>query len=99
VLHSFATGGDGELPYSGLVIDSERNLYGTTNVGGSNCGIVFEITPAGTETVLHDFGGAVHGDGCMPFSGLVLAGKPHSLYGTTFGGGTSNRGAVIELGI
>lgn len=50
LLHSFGTGFDGQLPSAGLVRDSFRNLYGTTQKGGSpacpsGCGIVFELTP------------------------------------------------------
>jgi hypothetical protein len=47
--------------------------------------------------VLHDFEGAVHGDGCTPYFGPALPGQPRALYGTTFGGGTSDRGTVFEL--
>jgi len=54
VLHSFNNDGvDGYTPYSGLVLDSAGNLYGTTAVGGTlsrcppiGCGTVFELTPA-----------------------------------------------------
>ena len=52
VLHSF-TGTDGSLPLAGLIADSAGNLYGTTNGGGaSGNGVVFKLTPGGTETVL-----------------------------------------------
>jgi len=54
-LHDFCKGGlpcsDGAHPISGIVIDANGNLYGTTSRGGSNgcfgygCGVVFEITP------------------------------------------------------
>jgi uncharacterized repeat protein (TIGR03803 family) len=48
VLHEF-TGGDGVQPIAGLTIDSEGNLYGTTNGGGGG-GVVFEILmPNGTK--------------------------------------------------
>ncbi|HTZ95944.1 MAG TPA: choice-of-anchor tandem repeat GloVer-containing protein [Terriglobales bacterium] len=44
ILHDF-TGGDGVLPLGSLTIDSNGNLYGTTN-GGSTGGVVFEILNA-----------------------------------------------------
>jgi uncharacterized repeat protein (TIGR03803 family) len=53
VLHSFTGGADGALPVAGLAIDSNNNLYGTTEEGGDlkcepkygGCGVVFKISP------------------------------------------------------
>jgi uncharacterized repeat protein (TIGR03803 family) len=46
VLHGFGKGEDGVEPFAGLVLDSARNLYGTTYYGGAyGYGAVFEITP------------------------------------------------------
>jgi uncharacterized repeat protein (TIGR03803 family) len=36
---------DGYFSYSNLVFDSQGNLYGTTQQGGANNGVVFKITP------------------------------------------------------
>jgi uncharacterized repeat protein (TIGR03803 family) len=37
---------DGSIPESGVIRDSQGNLFGTTAVGGANdAGVVFEITP------------------------------------------------------
>jgi hypothetical protein len=45
VLHRF-TGPDGAIPDGGLILDSQGNLYGTTELGGTGTlGVVFEITP------------------------------------------------------
>ncbi|MGA8299041.1 MAG: choice-of-anchor tandem repeat GloVer-containing protein [Terriglobales bacterium] len=45
-LYSFSGGDDGGEIYSGLVMDSAGNLYGTTVSGGShNQGVVYEIIP------------------------------------------------------
>lgn len=90
-LYSFAgnAAGDGSGPNSGLV-NIGGTLYGTTDqggstgCGGSGCGTVFKITPAGSETVLHAFGGGT--DGAHPIGLVDLGG---TLYGTTIQGGSS----------
>jgi len=44
VLHKF-NGSDGQWPQGGLVLDKQqKHLYGTTQHGGSDDGVVFEIT-------------------------------------------------------
>ncbi len=52
MLYEFTGGTDGGAPYSGVVLDAQGNLYGTTWLGGtgtncdtSGCGVVWEITP------------------------------------------------------
>jgi uncharacterized repeat protein (TIGR03803 family) len=50
VLYNFTGGADGGYPVSGVVIDANGNIFGTTNAGGSGicqrgCGVVWEITP------------------------------------------------------
>jgi uncharacterized repeat protein (TIGR03803 family) len=100
VLHTF-TGTDGANPQSGLILDSDGNLYGTTVGGGnlsclppSGCGVVFELDSKGKGIVLHRFAG--NGDGTYPYSPLVRDAKGN-LYGTTYGGGASNEGTVFRL--
>ena len=70
MLYSFTgTGGDGAFPYAGLVRDTEGNLYGTTESGGSSaclqagrgCGVVFELDKTGKETLLYVFTGEADG--------------------------------------
>jgi uncharacterized repeat protein (TIGR03803 family) len=102
ILHSFGeTATDGCTPGAGLVRDTKGNLYGTTEQGGAhdNCGTVFELTPSGTETILHRFGETAT-DGCNPFAGLVRDTKGN-LYGTTEEGGTGTCsggcGTVFEV--
>jgi uncharacterized repeat protein (TIGR03803 family) len=93
-LYSFTGGSDGYRPASSLIFDAAGNLYGTTAYGGADsscvdpdgfygCGVVFELSPSGVETVLHSFTGA---DGWNPVSGLI---RDHAgnLYGTTEAGG------------
>lgn len=98
VLYSFIGGSDGALPRSGLVLDAKGNLYGTTTSGptltggcdSATCGVVFKLTPAGTETVLYKFPGNYD-----PI-GDLLADKGY-LYGTTMGGGKPNDGVVFRV--
>ena len=85
ILHIFTGTPDGANPQSGLVKDTEGNLYGTTLSGGaSNYGAVFRVSPAGEETVLYSFAGPP--DGAYPFAALYLSGD---LFGTTLAGGKS----------
>jgi len=46
VLHAFTNGDDGGYPYSGMVLNSSGNLFGTTGAGGAyGDGVVFEVRP------------------------------------------------------
>ncbi len=101
VLHSFGSGTDGASPFVGLIFDAAGNLYGTTTYGGTyGVGTVFELTPTAggdwLETVLYSFGINGLSDGGYPWAGLIFD-AAGNLYGTTFYGGTYNRGTVFEL--
>jgi uncharacterized repeat protein (TIGR03803 family) len=97
VLHSFAGApSDGDNPVGvTLLKGSDGNFYGTTADGGANgAGAIFKLTPAGIETVLYSFTGAV-GDGNFPVGSLVES-SDGSLYGTTnFGGATLNDDGTV----
>jgi uncharacterized repeat protein (TIGR03803 family) len=106
VLYNFTGGVDGSGPVAGLVLDGQDNLYGTTAGGGSlacggiGCGVVFRVTPNGTETALYSFLGGT--DGATPRSALIMDGQGN-LYGTTYGGGNLNCngsgcGTVFKVG-
>ena len=97
VLYRFnSESGDGYHPVAGLVMDKLGNLYGTTTEGGAyGEGIVFKITPSGTETVLYGFG-SQSGDGSEPVAGLVIDRKGN-LYGTTVFGGANGLGTVFKV--
>jgi uncharacterized repeat protein (TIGR03803 family) len=90
-LHNFdPTSGDGYHPDGGVTLDSEGNLYGTTSVGGGTgcegdgCGIIYELTHSGSETILYSFTGGAEGwaPGVSPV--IDAAGN---LYGTAELGG------------
>jgi uncharacterized repeat protein (TIGR03803 family) len=97
VLYIFTPGGSGSYPEAGL-IEVNGALYGTTYKGGNqtcNCGTVYKITTAGTETVLHSFTGG--SDGSYPQARLLYVGG--ALYGATSTGGNQscNCGTVFRV--
>jgi uncharacterized repeat protein (TIGR03803 family) len=103
-LYSFAgSPNDGANPVAGLVQGSDGNFYGTTEDGGANnnvyclngCGTVFRISPSGSYTTLHSFGGYPN-DGSSPEAGLVQ-GSDGNFYGTTFDGRAGGTGTVFKL--
>ncbi len=89
--------GDGANPYnSPLIQGRDGNFYGTTRDGGANLnyGTVYQLTPAGVETVLWSFGAV--GDGSYPETGVIY-GADDNLYGTTFSGGANIGGTVFRV--
>ena len=95
VLYSFTGGDDGRYPYAALIVDSQGNLYGTTEVGGPDYGgVIYEVTAGGQFSVLYSFTGDSDGD--YP-NGRLARDSAGNLYGTTNYGGTSGAGLVYEL--
>jgi uncharacterized protein (TIGR03437 family) len=89
---------DGSAPAAGLIQASDGNFYGITFNGGSNNGgTVFQITPGGTRTTLHNFCSQANcADGENPDAGLIQ-GADGAFYGTTLGGGANNAGTAFRL--
>jgi len=93
---------DGDVSEAALIEDGQGNLYGTTSEGGLyNIGTVFELSPASgkwKEQILFEFAGSVYGAGAgsFPLAALVMD-SAGNLYGTAYGGGAKNLGAVFEL--
>jgi uncharacterized repeat protein (TIGR03803 family) len=79
-LHAFAGGTtDGGSPGSGLWSDGAGNFYGTTVFGGTaNCGTIYKVTSAGSESILHNF--LCDANGANPPAPLV-ADSEGNLYG------------------
>ena len=103
ILHSFGDGtvtNDGQFPTCGLTQGPDGNFYGMTFGGGSataNAGTIFQMTPAGTVTIIHAFGdGTVTNDGAQP-SAVLFLGDDGNLYGTTQAGGSFTDGCVFQV--
>jgi uncharacterized repeat protein (TIGR03803 family) len=98
-LHQFSGGLDGAHPSTGLVMDSQGNLYGTTyqGIGKTQYGTVFMISNARpiNLTTLHTFAGPPN-DGAHP-AGALAVDALGNLYGITQEGGNSNLGTLYKL--
>lgn len=79
-----------------LLQTADGNLYGTTYTGGQHhYGTIFELTPAGAESVLWSFG-EVKSDGLAPHQ--PDRGSRRQLYGTTRAGGNAG-GTLFQLSL
>jgi hypothetical protein len=97
---------DGQMPNTGLTINSSGALIGTTFFGGTNpgflnegAGTIFQLN--GTFQIIYDFCSEHHCiDGEFPNSTLVMDGAGN-LFGTTTAGGKHRRnsgaGTIFEL--
>lgn len=78
-LSSSGPGTNGGNPWAGLVLGTDGNFYGTTQIDPNfYAGTIFRITPVGALTILHTFNDV---DGEVPW-GLV-EGRDGNFYGTT----------------
>src|ERR1700709_1352968 len=81
ILYAFTGLQDGAEPSGTLLKDATGNLYGGTAHGGTyDGGVVFRLTPDGTETVLHSFSGGSDGGG--PYGGVIWD-KAGNFYGAS----------------
>jgi uncharacterized repeat protein (TIGR03803 family) len=102
---------DGAHPRSGLIMDAQGNLYGTTLDGGDSncsppnwitigCGTVFNVDPTTRkETVLYTFNMGAR-DGATPYADLIWDATKKNLIGTTVFGGENSScvcGTVFKL--
>ena len=83
---------------TGLVQDTNGNLYGATGGQGANgAGTVFKMSSNGKLTVLYNFCSQnLCADGITPVGGLIEAANGE-LYGTTYLGGTYGYGTVFKI--
>lgn len=97
-LHNFGDNYDDGSHPVGMVLGTDGNLYGATQLGGSGSGglgTVFRITPEHVLTILHSFDG---NDGAVPPFTPVQA-TSGAFYGTTYEEGGDGGGTVYSLSI
>ncbi|HWY55407.1 MAG TPA: choice-of-anchor tandem repeat GloVer-containing protein [Terriglobales bacterium] len=97
VIHQF-NDTDGAYPFGGLILGTDGNFYGQTDLGGASqygaFGTVYKMTRSGKVTTLHSF---EQTDGDNPISDLVK-GTDGNLYGTaSYGGKYPNFGTVFKI--
>jgi len=88
---------DGEQP-TNIYLATDGNFYGITWFGGVNNndqGTIFQITPSGTLTTLHNFDGT---DGSGPNGGGTLMQDTNgTFFGTMQEGGSGSDGTIFSL--
>ena len=98
ILYSFNFS-DGALPYSGVALDPNGDLFGTTLQGGSgDQGTVFEIPKTSGQysasiTPLASFSGT---NGAYPYAEPIID-SSGDVFGTTLGGGANGDGIIYEI--
>lgn len=99
-LYEFAGGADGAYPAAQPIQGIDGNFYGTTYAGGSStncsspgCGTVYQVSPSGTHTVLHNFDFT---DGQFPLAPLMQV-TDGNFYGTANIGGSNDRGTIFKI--
>jgi uncharacterized repeat protein (TIGR03803 family) len=95
VLHNFNGDRDGAYPVGQPVVDSNGNIFGTTQQQGLfGDGTVWELTSDGTFIVLHSFDYSK--DGAVVLAGVKLDEKGN-MFGTTDEGPSGYYGTVFEI--
>lgn len=103
-LYQFGRSGDGAVPYASLTFGPDGALYGTTTLGGTGGGTVFNLKPPATvckttrcpwlESTIWPF---QFPGGAQPAYGALAFDQQGNAYGTTEYGGNNDKGAVYKL--
>jgi len=93
---------DGGIPNTGLLADTQGNLYGTTSQGGkTGFGTVFELSPTAAggwnKTELYNFNGVKSPINSYVNASALVFDASGNLYGETAYGGPKQKGTVFKL--
>lgn len=96
--HFYPQGNDGESPSSGLTVDADGSLWGTTLTGGTEgAGTVYTLVPrtggGWGYHVVYNFNGVPQ---AWPMGGVTL-GPGHTLFGVTVDDTTPYSGGLYEI--
>jgi len=95
LVHRFPIGKTAAAKPVQLLVVVGGNFYGIMARGGANnAGTIFQMTPTGTVTILHDFSGYPTG-GAQPLS--LLQATDGNFYRGTWTGGTLGAGVAFKL--
>ena len=96
LVYTFSGSQDGANPL-GITEGPGAILYGAANSGGTNySGTIFKLNRSGGGfVVLHHYLSGVPDDGSLPAPPTL--GSNGALYGTTYGGGETDRGIVYKV--
>jgi uncharacterized repeat protein (TIGR03803 family) len=91
-----ATCTDGEFTFVTPIQGSDGNFYGTASGGTHNAGMIYELSTAGTYTVLYNFCSV---PGCADGGGpsALVQDADGNFFGVADGGGSKGYGTVFEL--
>ncbi len=81
---------------NGLALGIDGHLYGTTQAGYANYGVVFEYAAPFIDTIYDFCASSPCTDGAVP-QATVVQGRDGKLYGTTEGGGAYGYGTVFKV--
>jgi uncharacterized repeat protein (TIGR03803 family) len=103
-LHAFTGGSDGDQPYGGVALGQYGVLYGTSNGGTNDSGIVFSLQQPFSfcrsvscpwfRNVLYDL---ASGGNAAPLYGQPALDAAGNIYATSVFGGSNEYGTVYEV--
>lgn len=80
---------------TGLIVDGNGRLYGSTFIGGNtNTGVLFSQDPGGAVTTGKT---PINGSLGRNFTGALAVDSAGTLFATTYGGGTADAGTLVSM--